>query len=59
MNKYRITKLVCYVGFVVQAIINNFLPIVFVSLQDNYGLDYEKLAALLWLISVHRQLLTC
>ena len=39
MNKYRITKLVCYVGFVVQAIINNFLPILFVSLQDNNGLD--------------------
>lgn len=47
MNKYRITKLVCYVGFVVQAIINNFLPILFVSLQDNYGLDYEKLARLI------------
>ncbi len=46
-NKYTVTRLVCFVGFVVQAIINNFLPILFVSLQDNYGLDYERLARLI------------
>ncbi len=46
-NKYMVTKLACYVGFVVQAIINNFLPILFVSLQDNYGLSYERLARLI------------
>ena len=46
-NKYFFTRLSCYVGFVVQAIINNFLPILFVVLQDNYNLDYEKLARLI------------
>ena len=46
-NNFRITKFVCYIGFVVQAIINNFLPILFVCLQDNYGLNYEKLARLI------------
>ncbi len=46
-NNFRTTKFVCYVGFVVQAIINNFLPILFVCLQDNYGLNYEKLARLI------------
>ena len=46
-NKYTLTRLVCFVGFVVQAIINNYLPILFVVLQDNYNLDYEKLAFLI------------
>ncbi|MBR2040652.1 MAG: MFS transporter, partial [Clostridia bacterium] len=46
-NKYTSTRLVCFVGFIVQAIINNYLPILFVVLQDNYNLDYEKLAFLI------------
>lgn len=40
---YTKTKLACYSGFVVQAIINNFLPILFVILQDSYKLSYEAL----------------
>lgn len=46
-NKYLSTRLACYVGFVVQAIVNNFLPILFVALQDIYDLGYEKLARLI------------
>ncbi len=46
-NKYLPTRLACYAGFVVQAIINNFLPILFVALQDNYNLKYEELARLI------------
>ncbi len=46
-TKYFSTKLACYVGFIVQAIINNFLPILFVALQDNYNLKYEELARLI------------
>ncbi len=40
---YTKTKLACYSGFVVQAIVNNFLPILFVILQDEYRLSYEAL----------------
>lgn len=46
-DKFLPTKISCYVGFVVQAIVNNFLPILFVALQDIYGLGYEKLARLI------------
>ncbi len=46
-NKYLLTRLTCYAGFVVQSIINNFLPLLFVALQDNYDLSYEKLARLI------------
>ncbi len=46
-SKYRSTKLACYVGYIVQAVINNFLPILFIALQDVYELSYEKLARLI------------
>ena len=46
-SKYTSTKLACYVGYIVQAVINNFLPILFIALQDVYGLGYEKLARLI------------
>lgn len=46
-SEYTATKLACYVGYVVQAIVNNFLPILFIALQDMYGLSYEKLARII------------
>lgn len=46
-SKYTVTKIACYIGYIVQAIINNFLPILFIALQDVYGLGYEKLARLI------------
>ena len=45
--KYKATRVACYIGYIVQAIINNFLPILFIALQDVYGLGYEKLARLM------------
>ena len=47
MRKYGATKLACYIGYIVQAVVNNFLPILFIALQDIYGLGYEKLARLI------------
>ncbi len=46
-KKYLPTKLAGYVGFIVQAIVNNFLPILFIVFQDIYGLGYEKLGRLI------------
>lgn len=45
-TRYKKTKLACYGGYTVQAIINNFLPILFVVFQKNFGLSYEKLGRL-------------
>ena len=47
MDKYLPTKIASYVGFVVQAVINNFLPILFIVFQNVYGLSYEKLARII------------
>lgn len=41
------TRLTCYSGYVVQAVINNFLPILFVILQDQYRLTYEQLGRII------------
>ena len=46
-KKYLPTKLAGYVGFFVQAIVNNFLPILFIVFQDVYNLSYEKLGRLM------------
>lgn len=44
---YTSTKISAYVGYFVQAIVNNFLPILFVAFQDIYGIGYEKLGRLI------------
>ena len=46
-STYKSTKIACYIGYVVQAIINNFLPILFIVFQNNYGLRYEKLGRII------------
>lgn len=46
-KKYLPTKLAGYVGFVVQAIVNNFLPILFIVFQNVYNLSYERLGRLI------------
>lgn len=44
---YLPTKIASYAGFFVQAIVNNFLPILFIAIQDVYGIGYEKLGRLI------------
>jgi len=46
-SKYTVTKITCYIGYIVQAIINNFLPILFIALHSEYDLGYEELARLI------------
>ena len=45
-DKYFSTKISGYTGFFVQAIVNNFLPILFIALQDVYRFTYSQLASL-------------
>ena len=44
---YTPTKIASYAGLFVQAIVNNFLPILFIALQDVYHIGYEKLGRLI------------
>ncbi|MCQ2477954.1 MAG: MFS transporter [Clostridia bacterium] len=51
------TKLACYIGYIVQAIINNFLPILFIVFQTNLDLTYEQLGRIVF-INFFTQLLS-
>lgn len=46
---YKSTKIACFIGFVVQAIINNFLPVLFIIFNTQYSLNYEQLGRLLFI----------
>lgn len=47
-NHYLTTKISGYIGFFVQAVVNSFLPILFIALQDVYALNYKQLATLMF-----------
>ena len=44
MNKYRKTKLACYLGFVTQAIVANFTPLLFLAFHREYEIPVASLA---------------
>ncbi len=46
---YKSTKIACFIAFVVQAIINNFLPLLFIIFNTEYHLNYEQLGRLLFI----------
>lgn len=48
-TSYKSTKIACFIGFVVQAIINNFLPLLFIIFNVQYHLNYEQLGRLLFI----------
>ena len=45
-NKYKGTIYACFVGYIVQAIINNFAPLLFLTFQDTYGIPLSKITFL-------------
>ena len=46
-NRYRKTLYACFTGYVVQAIINNFAPLLFVTFQNQYQISLDKIALLI------------
>ena len=44
MKDYRKTKLACYLGFVTQAIVANFTPLLFMAFHREYGISIANLA---------------
>ncbi len=43
---YSKTRIACYTDYIVQAIINNFLPLLFVMFNTDYGVTYAQLGFL-------------
>ena len=49
-NKYTATIYACFVGYIVQAIINNFAPLLFLTFRDSYGIPLSKITFLVTLL---------
>lgn len=49
-EKYTSTKIACYTGYFVQAIINNLAPLFYVTFQKDFGLSYRSIS---WLIMLN------
>lgn len=48
MNKnYRKTMYACFIGYIVQAIINNFIPLLFLTFEAEYGIPLSKITMLI------------
>ncbi len=47
MNRYKKTVWNCYVGYIVQAVVNNLLPLFFVIFREEFGLNNQKLGSLI------------
>ncbi len=43
-KNYKKTLVACYLGFVTQAISANFVPLLFLTFKDTYGITLEKIA---------------
>lgn len=46
MLTYKNTMVSCFVGYIVQAIVNNFVPLLFVTFQLTYGIPLSKITML-------------
>ena len=45
-NKFQRTMNACFIAYVVQAIINNFVPLLFLRFQEGYGIPLSKITLL-------------
>lgn len=44
---YKTTMVSCFVGYIVQAIVNNFIPLLFITLQNTYDISLNKITILI------------
>lgn len=46
-KNYNQTLYACFVGYIVQAIVNNFVPLLFLTFQSSYGIPIAKITLLI------------
>lgn len=44
---YKKTTIACFIGYIVQAIVNNFVPLLFVTFQNSYQIPLSRITALI------------
>lgn len=45
-NQYNKTITACFIGYIVQAIVNNFIPLLFLTFHSSYGISLSKITLL-------------
>lgn len=45
-NKYQKTIYACFIGYIVQAVVNNFVPLLFLTFQDTYAIPLSRITML-------------
>ncbi|MBQ8410691.1 MAG: MFS transporter [Ruminiclostridium sp.] len=45
-NNYKHTIAACYIGYIAQAIVNNFIPLLFITFHNIYDISLEKIGLL-------------
>ena len=48
-NQYQKTIYACFAAYVVQAVVNNFVPLLFLTFQDSYGIPLSQITMLVTL----------
>ena len=48
-DQYQRTIYACFVGYIVQAIVNNFVPLLFLTFQNSYGIPLSQITLLVTL----------
>lgn len=46
-ENYNYTLYACFIGYIIQAIVNNFVPLLFLTFQREYGISLEKISLLI------------
>lgn len=46
-NNYKHTIYACYIGYITQAVINNFLPLLFITFHNSFGISLGKIGLLI------------
>lgn len=46
-SNYQKTMYACFIGYIVQAIVNNFVPLLFVTFQNSYQIPLSEITALI------------
>lgn len=46
LKNYKNTIYACFIGYIVQAVVNNFVPLLFLTFQSQYGISLSKITML-------------
>ena len=46
-DKYQKTVYACFVGYIVQAIVNNFVPLLFLTFEKSYHIPLSQITMLI------------